>query len=199
MVNKSYPRSNDFLKDYVKVDDLIVEMNKKYPEGRLVTEALEIGEDFVVFKTSFYENADTDIVKCTGHARQSKVDHAHWFEKCEQKSRGRCLRVLLGKGVTAEEMEDVSISETALVEASNKTSQSSEHVALNSAYIALQEIQKTVTGGALLKLINDSLVECELPTVTTLQDAADKIEQLGKADSSELTEQLNKNSVNMLS
>ena len=39
MVNKSYPRSNDFLKDYVKVDDLIVEMNKKYPEGRLVTEA----------------------------------------------------------------------------------------------------------------------------------------------------------------
>ena len=197
MVNKSYPRSNNFLKDYVKVDDLIVEMNKKYPEGRLVTEALEIGDDFVVFKTSFYENADTDIVKCTGHARQSKVDHAHWFEKCEQKSRGRCLRVLLGKGVTAEEMEDVSVSD--MEESSNIESSDNSVVALNSAYIALQEIQKTVTGGALLKLINDSLVECELPTVTTLQDAASKIEQLGDADSAELTVQLNKNSVNMLS
>ena len=197
MVNKSYPRSNNFLKDYVKVDDLIVEMNKKYPEGRLVTEALEIGEDFVVFKTSFYENADTDIVKCTGHARQSKIDHAHWFEKCEQKSRGRCLRVLLGKGVTAEEMEDVSVSD--IEDSSNIKSSENPVIALNSAYIALQEIQKTVTGGALLKLINDSLVECELPTVTTLQDAANKIEQLGESDAAELTVQLNENSVKILS
>jgi hypothetical protein len=87
-------------------------MNEKYPDGRLVSEMLDSGVDYVVFKTSFYETADSEIAKCTGHARQSKTDHQSWFEKAEQKSRGRCLRVLLGSEPTFEEMEDVLINET---------------------------------------------------------------------------------------
>ena len=100
------------LDNYVKVDELIKIMNEKYPDGRLVSEMLDSGSDYVVFKTSFYETNDTEIAKCTGHARQSKTDHQSWFEKAEQKSRGRCLRVLLGSEPTYEEMEDVVIQET---------------------------------------------------------------------------------------
>lgn len=100
------------LDNYVKVDELIKIMNEKYPDGRLVSEMLDSGVDYVVFKTSFYETADSQIAKCTGHARQSKTDHQSWFEKAEQKSRGRCLRVLLGSEPTYEEMEDVVIQET---------------------------------------------------------------------------------------
>ena len=95
------------LDNYVKVDELIKEMNEKYPEGRLVSEMLDSGVDYVVFKTSFYETTDSEVAKCTGHARQQKSDHQSWFEKCEQKSRGRCLRVLLGSEPVYEEMEDV--------------------------------------------------------------------------------------------
>jgi len=97
------------LDNYVKVDELIKIMNEKYPEGRLVSEILDSGADYVVFKTSFYETAESEVAKCTGHARQQKSDHQSWFEKCEQKSRGRCLRVLLGSEPTFEEMEDVLI------------------------------------------------------------------------------------------
>lgn len=100
------------LDNYVKVDELIKIMNEKYPDGRLVSEILASGEDYVVFKTSFYETNDSEIAKCTGHARQSKTDHQSWFEKAEQKSRGRCLRVLLGSEPTYEEMEDVVVEET---------------------------------------------------------------------------------------
>ena len=69
------------LDNYVKVDELIKEMNEKYPEGRLVSEMLASGVDYVVFKTSFYETTDSDVAKCTGHARQQKSDHQSWFEK----------------------------------------------------------------------------------------------------------------------
>ena len=55
-----------FLEDYVKVDDLIKEMNRKYPEGRLVTEMIEKTSEMVVFKTSFYEKGNVSP-KCTGH------------------------------------------------------------------------------------------------------------------------------------
>ena len=100
------------LDNYVKVDELIKEMNEKYPEGRLVSEMLDSGVDYVVFKTSFYETTDSEVAKCTGHARQQKSDHQSWFEKCEQKSRGRCLRVLLGSEPVYEEMEDVVQQQT---------------------------------------------------------------------------------------
>jgi len=102
-----YQKKSSFLDNYVKVDDLIKQMNEKYPDGRLVSEIVDISDNHVVFRTVFYENAETEIIKCTGHARQTKDDHNSWFEKCEQKSRGRCLRVLLGSEVTYEEMEDV--------------------------------------------------------------------------------------------
>jgi len=100
-----------FLEDYVGVDDLIKQMNEQYPEGRLVSEIVEKTDKMVVFKTSFYTK-DNVSPKCTGHGRKYSTED-HWLEKAEQKSRGRCLRVLLGSEPTAEEMEGIVPSKTA--------------------------------------------------------------------------------------
>ena len=45
-----------FLEDYVTVDELISKMNKEYPECRLVSELVGYGDDWVIFKSSFFEN-----------------------------------------------------------------------------------------------------------------------------------------------
>ena len=100
-----------FLEDYVGVDDLIKQMNEQYPEGRLVSEIVEKTDKMVVFKTSFYIK-DNVSPKCTGHGSKYSTED-HWLEKAEQKSRGRCLRVLLGSEPTAEEMEGIVPSKTA--------------------------------------------------------------------------------------
>jgi len=99
-----------FLEDYVGVDDLIKQMNEQYPEGRLVSEIVEKTDKMVVFKTSFYTK-DNVSPKCTGHGSKYSTED-HWLEKAEQKSRGRCLRVLLGSEPTAEEMEGIVPSKT---------------------------------------------------------------------------------------
>jgi hypothetical protein len=99
-----------FLEDYVGVDDLIKQMNEQYPEGRLVSEIVEKTDQMVVFKTSFYTK-DNVSPKCTGHGSKYSTED-HWLEKAEQKSRGRCLRVLLGSEPTAEEMEGIVPSKT---------------------------------------------------------------------------------------
>jgi len=100
-----------FLEDYVGVDDLIKQMNEQYPEGRLVSEIVEKTDKMVVFKTSFYIK-DNVSPKCTGHGSKYSTED-HWLEKAEQKSRGRCLRVLLGSEPTAEEMEGIVPSKSA--------------------------------------------------------------------------------------
>jgi hypothetical protein len=100
-----------FLEDYVGVDDLIKQMNEQYPEGRLVSEIVEKTDQMVVFKTSFYTK-DNVSPKCTGHGSKYSTED-HWLEKAEQKSRGRCLRVLLGSEPTAEEMEGIVPSKAA--------------------------------------------------------------------------------------
>jgi len=101
-----------FLEDYVGVDDLIKQMNEQYPEGKLVSEIVEKTDKMVVFKTSFYTK-DNVSPKCTGHGSKYSTED-HWLEKAEQKSRGRCLRVLLGGAEpTREEMEGIVPSKTA--------------------------------------------------------------------------------------
>jgi hypothetical protein len=216
MSYNNYQKKSSFLDNYVKVDDLIKQMNEKYPEGRLVSEIIDISNDHVVFKTAFYENADTDVIKCTGHARQHKDDHNSWFEKCEQKSRGRCLRVLLGSEVTFEEMEDVPAEE--LAKAANnannaaKTNNASEEADLtdplpvvrtnedklstnkvgadNNAVKTLQNIQKHVSGTDLLRLLNDALSESDLNPVKDLKSAKASLNNLAAADVIELNKVL---------
>ena len=178
MANQNYSK-NSFLDDYVGVDELIAQMNEKYPQGVLISEVIDFGENHVVFRTTFYEDKESPA-KCTGHSRLDKSpNNPHWFEKAETKSRGRCLRVLLSAGVTKEEMEDVDMSATPQQTVEPVVAQ----VNKNSAITALQEIQQSVRGGELLALINDSLGEAELKQVNTLTDAKEYLESLGGADS----------------
>lgn len=179
MANQNYSK-NSFLDDYVGVDELIAQMNEKYPQGVLISEVIDFGENHVVFRTTFYEDKESPA-KCTGHSRLDKSpNNPHWFEKAETKSRGRCLRVLLSAGVTKEEMEDVNISATPLTQTVEPVVAQENK---NSAITALQEIQQSVRGGELLALINDSLGEAELKQVNTLTDAKEYLESLGGADS----------------
>ena len=173
--------SPKFLDDYVGVDELIEQMNEKYPTGHLITEVLDMSDTHVVFKASFFTNEDDKFTKCTGHSRVEKSNmNQHWFEKAETKARGRCLRVLLSAGVTKEEMEDV---DSVIPNAASKPKQSvvkadvqksHAHVVnerTNSAIAALQKIQQTVKGKDLLQLLNTSLEECQLMLVKTLDEA----------------------------
>lgn len=178
MTNQNYSK-NSFLDDYVGVDELIAQMNEKYPKGVLISDVIDFGENHVVFRTTFYETTESPA-KCTGHSRLDKSpNNPHWFEKAETKSRGRCLRVLLSAGVTKEEMEDVDISASQQQSVEPVVAQENK----NSAITALQEIQQSVRGGELLALINDSLGEVELKQVNTLTDAKEYLESLGGADS----------------
>ena len=179
-------KKSSFLDDYVGVDELIEQMNEKYPEGVLKSEIIDISDSYVVFKTSFFINSEAPL-KCTGHARVEKTPaNPHWFEKAETKSRGRCLRVLLSAGVTKEEMEDVDFKTSNNTESLSKTAgQVNNPIAAhsNSAVDALKEVQQSVTGGKLLQLLNDSLAECELQQVNTLSSAKEELLKLGGADS----------------
>ena len=178
MANQNYSK-NSFLDDYVGVDELIAQMNEKYPQGILISEVIDFGENHVVFRTTFYPDKESSA-KCTGHSRLDKSpNNPHWFEKAETKSRGRCLRVLLSAGVTKEEMEDVDVRHASTQSVEPVVAQENK----NSAIDALQEIQQTVRGGELLALINDSLGEVELKQVNTLTDAKEYLESLAGADS----------------
>jgi len=103
-----------FLEDYTTVGELISKMNKEYPECRLVAEMVDNGEDWVIFKSSFYENKEDTEPKATGYARQTKADHNSWFEMASTKANGRCLRVVFSESdATAEEMIGIAPSKEA--------------------------------------------------------------------------------------
>ena len=102
-----------FLEDYTTVDELISKMNKEYPNCRLVAEMVDNGDDWVIFKSSFYENKEDTEPKATGYARQTKADHNSWFEMASTKANGRCLRVVFSESTTAEEMIGIAPSKEA--------------------------------------------------------------------------------------
>jgi hypothetical protein len=99
-----------FLEDYVTVNELIKKMNEVYPNCRLVADMVAYGDDWVIFKSSFYENKEDTDPKATGFARQHKSEHKSWFEMAETKSRGRCLRIVFSEDTVAEEMVGIAPS-----------------------------------------------------------------------------------------
>lgn len=109
-----------FLEDYVTVDELISKMNKEYPECRLVAEMVGYGDDWVIFKSSFYEHKEDTEPKATAYAKQTSKDHNSWFEMANTKANGRCLRVVFSESTLAEEMIGIVPSKNEVVEAPKK-------------------------------------------------------------------------------
>ena len=93
-----------FLEDYTTVDELISKMNKEYPESRLISEMVGYGDDWVIFKSSFYETKQDTEPKATAYAKQTSKDHNSWFEMANTKANGRCLRIVFSESTLAEEM-----------------------------------------------------------------------------------------------
>ena len=110
-----------FLEDYVTVDELISKMNKEYPECRLVSELVGYGDDWVIFKSSFFENKDDLEPKATAYAKQTSKDHNSWFEMCNTKANGRCLRIVFSESTLAEEMIGIVPSKNEVPTAPKKT------------------------------------------------------------------------------
>ena len=102
-----------FLEDYTTVDELISKMNKEYPECRLVSELIGYGDDWAIFKSSFYENKDDVEPKATAYAKQTSKDHNSWFEMANTKANGRCLRIIFSESTLAEEMIGIAPSKDA--------------------------------------------------------------------------------------
>lgn len=101
-----------FLEDYVTVQELVTKMNEVYPNGSLISEIVDLNDDFVIFKTTFFENKDKEqeFPKATGFARQHKSEHKSWFEMAQTKSVGRCLRFVFSVETTQEEMIGIAPS-----------------------------------------------------------------------------------------
>lgn len=93
-----------FLEDYVTVNELIKKMNEDYPNCRLVAEMVGYGDDWVIFKSSFYENKEDTEPKAVAYAKQTSKDHNSWFEMANTKSNGRTLRIVFSEDTVAEEM-----------------------------------------------------------------------------------------------
>jgi len=110
-----------FLEDYVTVDELISKMNKEYPECRLVSELVGYGDDWVIFKSSFFENKDDLEPKATAYAKQTSKDHNSWFEMANTKANGRCLRIVFSETTLAEEMIGIVPSKNEAPTAPKKT------------------------------------------------------------------------------
>ena len=102
-----------FLEDYVTVDELISRMNKEYPECRLVSEMVGYGDDWVIFKSSFYETKEDLEPKAVAYAKQTSKDHNSWFEMANTKANGRCLRIVFSESTLAEEMIGIAPSKDA--------------------------------------------------------------------------------------
>ena len=102
-----------FLEDYTTVDELISKMNKEYPESRLVSEMVGYGDDWVIFKSSFYETKEDTEPKAVAYAKQTSKDHNSWFEMANTKANGRTLRIVFSESTLAEEMIGIAPSKEA--------------------------------------------------------------------------------------
>jgi hypothetical protein len=101
------------LEDYTTVDELISKMNKEYPESRLISEMVGYGDDWVIFKSSFYETKEDAEPKAVAYAKQTSKDHNSWFEMANTKANGRCLRIVFSESTLAEEMIGIAPSKEA--------------------------------------------------------------------------------------
>ena len=102
-----------FLEDYTTVDELISKMNKEYPESRLISEMVGYGDDWVIFKSSFYETKEDTEPKAVAYAKLTSKDHNSWFEMANTKANGRTLRIVFSESTLAEEMIGIAPSKEA--------------------------------------------------------------------------------------
>jgi CRISPR/Cas system CSM-associated protein Csm3 (group 7 of RAMP superfamily) len=85
---------DDFLKDYIRVNDRILKFYDKYPDGSIETELILTNDERVVVKAYAYKNKD-DSRPSTGHAEEFRnsnyINRTSAVENCETSAVGRAL------------------------------------------------------------------------------------------------------------
>lgn len=109
--------ANFDLSKYIPVHTRIAEFYEKYPDGRIVTEIVNLNEDsgFVCIKASAFRNRDEAEPSATGHAfeirGQGDVNTTSFIENGETSAVGRALANLgfkIDNGIASrEEMQKV--------------------------------------------------------------------------------------------
>ena len=85
----------NFLEDYVTVNERIMEFYEKYPTGRITTEIVSLENGVVVIKSYAYRNAEDTLPSATGHAYEKEgssfINKTSFIENAETSSVGRCI------------------------------------------------------------------------------------------------------------
>jgi hypothetical protein len=80
-------------RDYIPVNERIIEFRKLFPEWSMITEILPSSDGTIRFKASIVD--DKGIVRATGHAEEKEgssfINKTSYVENCETSAWGRCL------------------------------------------------------------------------------------------------------------
>lgn len=88
------------LEDYVTVSERIERFHEKYPDGRIITNLVEINHEtgFVLMQAMIYRTAADPHPAATGHAYEvrgeSYINKTSYIENCESSAVGRALALL---------------------------------------------------------------------------------------------------------
>lgn len=85
---------NNFLKDYIQVNERVMRFYEKYPEGSIQTELISVDNEKVIMKALAYRHPN-DIIPCNGHAEEIRnsnyINRTSAVENCETSAVGRAL------------------------------------------------------------------------------------------------------------
>ncbi len=106
------------LDDYITVSERIDKFYEKYPDGRIITNVIELNHEtgFVLMQAMVYRNSTDTQPSATGHATEARSDSyinkTSFVENCETGAVGRALALLgfeVRRGLASrEEMEKVA-------------------------------------------------------------------------------------------
>lgn len=112
-------------KEYVMVNERILEFKKQHPDGSIITELLTNTDGVVIFKASVIIG---DRVMAVGHAYEKEnstfINKTSYIENCETSSVGRALGIFgIGIGESLASAEEVN---NAIAQQDDKPNQAKE-------------------------------------------------------------------------
>lgn len=110
------------LADYITVNERIMEFYEKYPNGRIITEIVQLQDSIVVMKASVYRSLDEKEPSATGYAYEKEgssfINKTSYIENCETSATGRAianLGISIRKSVASkDEVENAKLQQELL-------------------------------------------------------------------------------------
>ena len=96
-------------KDYITVNQRIIEFRKQYPTGSIITEIISNENDVVIMKAQVINDGQ---LLATGHAYEksgsSFINKTSYIENCETSAIGRALGIFVGVDTSMASYEEVA-------------------------------------------------------------------------------------------